>query len=33
VLSIVYNVMSALIANKLASYAKKVIGEYQSGFR
>jgi hypothetical protein len=32
-LSIVYRVMSALIADKLGSYARKVIGEYQNGFR
>jgi hypothetical protein len=32
-LSIVYKVMSTLTANKLASYAKKVIGEYHTDFR
>jgi hypothetical protein len=32
-LSVVYNVMSALIANRLVSYAEKVIGECQCGFR
>jgi hypothetical protein len=32
-LSEVYKVMSAFIANSLVSYAKKVTGNYQCGFR